>query len=83
MTSFYKTRANANAQIVIAQIIAKAAETGQDLHAEDIARALNVNRCRSFSSRRVGCLLRYRTDVQFISKGVWRPVVPSDGGVPA
>jgi len=88
MTHYFKTQANARAQQEITAMVQGAARMGKPIHSGEVARRLNLNRSRGFSIARVGCLLRSRTDVEFIDTGIWKPVIaaaaePQRGGIRA
>ena len=47
---------------------------GTEFRTENIVPILNRNRARGYTAGRVGCLLKCREDVEWISDGRWRKI---------
>jgi NADPH-dependent 7-cyano-7-deazaguanine reductase QueF-like protein len=67
-------RANRNARMILFEIIDRLPVQGI-IESQELATYLNsLNGSRSYSSRRVGCLLRERIDLTNMRRGKWQKV---------
>jgi hypothetical protein len=70
--------ARSHSNKIAQEVITKYLESieGTDFKSEDIVPILNQNRARGYTAGRVGCLLKCREDVEWISDGRWRKINP-------